>query len=125
MFAGYSKSSRKHRRKSRASKRAGFGFTASEHMRRAQSGVSVARVEAKVVRQHLARGECAAAVRGLAMTGWALGKLSGDRAGARTTGRKRDAAPRLTARTSHDLRKLADKIITVCKVPHGFGSRRR
>jgi hypothetical protein len=125
MFAGYSKRNRKTRRTMRGRKHAGFGFTEQEHRRRAISNAHVARVESKVVRAHLSRGECAAAIRGLAFTGWALGKLSGDRAGARTFGRKKDRAPSLTVRNSTQLRNLADRVISVCRVPAARRTRRR
>ncbi len=109
-----------------AKRRRSYGFLPAEHLERARGFVHNARLERKVVRKHLAAGQCAPAIRGLAMAGWALGRAASDRAGARQTSmrvhaklsvRRTRSVDNVTVRTSRDLRKLADRVIHGCKVP--------
>lgn len=97
-------------------RRNGLGYTAEEHVRRGVRIASSARLEAKVVRTHIARGECAAAIRGLAMVGWANGRMASERDGAEPARRRKGSRfGTVTARTARDLRNLADKVIKACR----------
>jgi hypothetical protein len=92
---------------------AGFGSSTAVHVREAARALKQARFEKQIVSTHLARGECRAAVRGLAFYAYAEGRGQAHKMGANKARRAKGRT-----RNADRLIKLADRVVKACGLDH-------